>query len=133
MRKLGTLSLAAAMLVLSPGAAQQADDTTAIHQAVQWCYDAFANDSPTAAQFFGEPTLIVLPKEVITLTNRADIGAYISRVLAGLKAGGYSTTKLSEPRIKMLNRTTALFGAIAIRMKKGRHRIAADRCHLLAS
>ena len=117
MRKLSTLSLVAAMLALGPTAAQQADDTTAIHQAVQGYYDAFANDFPTAAQFFGEPTLIVLPKEVITLTNRADIGAYISRVLAGLRADGYSTTKLSEPRIKMLNRTTALFGATAIRMK----------------
>jgi hypothetical protein len=117
MRKLSRLSFAAAMLALGPAAAQEPDDTAAIHQVVQGYYDAFANDSPAAAQFFGEPTLIVLPKEVITLTNRADIGAYISRVLAGLKAGGYSTTKLSEPRIKMLNRTTALYGAIAIRMK----------------
>ena len=117
MRKLSRLSFAAAMLALGPAAAQEPYETAAIHQVVQGYYDAFANDSPTAAQFFGEPTLIVLPKEVITLTNRADIGAYISRVLAGLKAGGYSTTNISEPRIKMLNRTTALYGAIAIRMK----------------
>ena len=117
MRKLSTLSYVTAMLALGPAAAQEPNNTAAIHQAVRWYYDAFAHDSAAAAQFFGEPVLIVLPKEVITLTNRADIGAYILRVLAGLKAGGYSTTKLSEPRIKMLNRTTALFGAIAIRMK----------------
>ena len=117
MRKLSRLSFAAAMLALGPAAAQEPNETAAIHQVVQGYYDAFANDFPTAAQFFGEPTLIVLPKEVITLTNRADIGAYISRVLAGLKAGGYSTTNISEPRTKMLNRTTALYGAIAIRMK----------------
>jgi hypothetical protein len=78
MRKLSTLSLVAAMLALgATTAAQQPDDTAAIHQAVRGYYDAFAHDSVAAAQFFGEPTLIVLPKEVITLTNRA---ALISRV-----------------------------------------------------
>jgi NTF2-like protein (DUF6841) len=117
MRKLSALPFAAAMLALGHAAAQEPDDAAGIHQVVQGYYDAFAHDSPAAAQFFGEPTYVVLAKEVITLTNRADIGGYISRVLAGLKAGGYSTTKLSEPRIKMLNRTTALYGAIAIRMK----------------
>ena len=78
MRKLSRLSFAAAMLALGPAAAQEPDDTAAIHQVVQGYYDAFANDSPAAAQFFGGPTLIVLPKEVITLTAR--ISALISRV-----------------------------------------------------
>ena len=117
MRKLSTLSFAAAMLALGPAAAQEPDDTAAIHQAVQGYYDAFATRLSNCGPILWRADFNRSPKEVITLTNRADIGAYISRVLAGLKAGGYSTTKLSEPRIKMLNRTTALFGAIAIRMK----------------
>jgi hypothetical protein len=117
MRKLSILAYAAAMLTSGSVMAQEPDDKAAIHQVVSGYYDAFARDPVAATAFFGEPTLVVLPNEVITMTSRADIGAYVARVLAGLKAAGYSTTTLSDSRVKMLNRTTALYGAIAIRMK----------------
>jgi hypothetical protein len=38
----------------------------AIHKVVGAYYDAFARDPEAAAAFYGEPTLIVLPNEILT-------------------------------------------------------------------
>ena len=41
----------------------------------------------------------------------------MDELVATLKAGGYSHSKLGEYRVKLLNPTTALYGTVAIRMK----------------
>jgi ketosteroid isomerase-like protein len=94
-----------------------ASERDAIHDVVSGYYDAFGRDSAAASAFYGEPTLIVIPSQVIMLRTRADVEASIDELVATLKAGGYSHSKLGEHRVKLLNPTTALYSTVAIRMK----------------
>ncbi len=96
---------------------QVSQDEKLIHDVVAGYYDAFVRDSAGAAAFYGEPTLIVLPNEVFSLSTRKDVEQFLANALAGLKALGYSHTKMSASRIKRLSHTTALYGTVAIRMK----------------
>jgi ketosteroid isomerase-like protein len=89
----------------------------AIHDVVSGYYDAFGRDSAAASAFYGEPTLIVIPNQVILLKTRADVEASLDALVATLKANGYSHSKLGEHRVKLLNPTTALYSTVAIRMK----------------
>jgi hypothetical protein len=89
----------------------------AIHDVVSGYYDAFGRDSAAASAFYGEPTLIVIPNQVILLRTRADVEASLDELVATLKASGYSHSKLGEHRVKLLNPTTALYSTVAIRMK----------------
>jgi ketosteroid isomerase-like protein len=93
------------------------DEKDAIHQVVSGYYDAFARDPATAAAFYGEPTLFVLPNEVLALPTRSNVEAFLAKLLESLKSLGYSRTKLDVPRVKMLNSTTALYSTVAIRLK----------------
>jgi hypothetical protein len=93
------------------------DEKEAIHQVVSSYFDAFARDPAVAASFYGEPTLIVLSSEVLTLATRGDVEAFLTKLLGSLKPLGYSHTKLDVPHVKMLNSTAALYSAAAIRMK----------------
>jgi hypothetical protein len=70
------------------------DEKYAIHQVVRGYYDAFARDPAAAAAFYGEPTLIVLPNEVLALATHSDIEAFLAKLLGSLKLLGYSSTKL---------------------------------------
>jgi hypothetical protein len=104
--------------VLTLASAQQlADEREAIHQVVSGYYDAFARDPTVAATFYGEPTLIVLQNEVRALATRSDVEAFLAKLLGSLKPLGYSNTKLTVARTKMVNATTALYSTVAIRMK----------------
>jgi hypothetical protein len=98
-------------------AQQSADEREAIHQVVSGYFDAFARDPAVAATFYGEPTLIVLQNEVRALATRSDVEAFLEKLLGSLKPLGYSNTKLTVPRTKMVNATTALYSTVAIRMK----------------
>src|SRR5262245_21088716 len=100
-----------------PRGVELSDERDVIHQVVGAYYDAFARDPAAAAAFYGEPTLIVLPNEILTLATRGDVEAFLSKLLASLKPLGFSSARLSAPRVKMLNLTTALYGTVAIRMK----------------
>jgi hypothetical protein len=95
------------------------DEKDAIHQVVSGYFDAFARDPAAAAAFYGEPTLIVLPNEVLALATRSDVEGFLAKLLESLKPLGYARTKLDAPRVKMLNATTALYSTVAIRMKTG--------------
>ena len=77
----------------------------------------FGRDSAAASAFFGEPTLIVSPNQVLMLSTRADVEASLEKFVASLKAGGFSHSKLGGHRVKLLNSTTALYSMVAIRMK----------------
>ena len=99
-------------------AQQSADEREAIHQVVSGYFDAFARDPAVAATFYGEPTLIVLQNEVRALATRSDVEAFLEKLLGSLKPLGYSNTKLTVPRTKMVNATTALYSTVAIRMKQ---------------
>ena len=77
--------------------AQQAPgEKDAIHQVVSGYYDAFARDPAAAAAFYGEPTLIVLPTEVLMMPTRKDVEAFLAKLLGSIKPLGYSNTKLSD-------------------------------------
>jgi hypothetical protein len=101
----------------SASAQQFSAEKDAIHQVLSGYYDAVACNAAAAAAFYGEPTLIVLPTEVLTLPTRKDVEAFIARLLDSWRPLGYSNSKLSDPRVKILNPTTALYGTVAVRMK----------------
>ena len=109
------------------------DEKDAIHQVVSSYFDAFARDPATAAAFYGEPTLFVLPNEVLALATRSNVEAFLAKLLESLKSLGYSRTKLDVPRIKMLNSTTAAIQHGRNSIENRRDGIAAGRFHLPAS
>src|SRR5262245_59653534 len=53
-----------------------ASEGEAIHKVVSDYYSAFGRDSAAAAEFYGEPTLIVLPNQAIMLSKRTDVEAF---------------------------------------------------------
>jgi ketosteroid isomerase-like protein len=93
------------------------EEKDAIHKVLSGYYDSFGRDSAAASAFYGEPTLIVLPNQVVMLSTRADVEAFFEKFVASLKPSGYSHSKLGDHRIKLLNPTTALYSTVAVRMK----------------
>jgi hypothetical protein len=89
----------------------------AINKVLSGYYDAFGRDSAAASAFFGEPTFIVSPNQVLMLSTRADVEAIFDKFVASLKPSGFSHSKLGDHRVKLLNSTTALYSTVAIRMK----------------
>src|SRR5262249_53470763 len=81
------------------------DERDAIHQAVGAYYDAFARDPAAAAAFYGEPALIVLPNEILSLATHGEVEAFLTKLVGSLRTLGYSSTRLDAPRVKMLNLT----------------------------
>ena len=61
----------------SPRRFELSGEQDAIHQFVGAYYEAFARDPAAAAAFYGEPTLIVLPNEILTLATRGDVEAFL--------------------------------------------------------
>jgi len=110
------------------------NEQEAIHKVLGGYYDAFGRDSAAAsASFYGEPTLIIRPNDVVLLTSRADIEAFFDKFVAGLKSSGYSHSKLGDHRVKLPEFND---GAVQHRRnshENGRHRNAAVRLHLPAS
>ena len=101
----------------APSSVQYVNEKDAIQAVISGYYDAFGQDSAAASAFFGEPTLIVAPNQFVLLNTRADVEAFLERVSARLKPGGFSHSTLSDRRLKLLTSTTALCGGVAIRMK----------------
>jgi ketosteroid isomerase-like protein len=101
----------------TPSTATSVSEKDAIHNVLSGYYDAFGRDSAAASAFFGEPTLIVLPNQVVMLSTRAEVEAFFDKLVTSLKASGYSHSKLGDHRVKLLNSTTALYSTVAIRMK----------------
>jgi hypothetical protein len=99
----------------TPSSATSVSEKDTIHGVLSGYYDT--RDSAAASAFFGEPTLIVLPNQVIALGTRADVEAFFDKLVASRKPSGYSHSKLGDHRVKLLNSTTALYSTIAIRMK----------------
>ena len=93
------------------------EEKDAIHKVLSGYYDAFGRDTAAASAFYGEPTLIVLPDQVVMLSTRADVEAFFDKFVAGLKSSGYSHSKLGDHHVKLLNSTTALYSTVATRMK----------------
>jgi len=101
----------------TPSTGTSANEKDAIHEVLSGYYDAFGRDSAAASAFYGEPTLIVLPNQVVMLGTRADIATFFDKFVATLKASGYSHSKFGAYRIKLLNSATALFSTVATRIK----------------
>jgi hypothetical protein len=102
----------------------------AIHQVVGAYYEAFARDPAAAAAFYGEPALIVLPNEILTLATRGDVEAFLAKLLGSLKPLGYSSTSPTRQDAKFDNRTV-LHGRNSNENRWDR--IAKGRVHLPAS
>jgi NTF2-like protein (DUF6841) len=100
-----------------PSSVMLATEKEAICQVVSGYYDALARDPAAAAAFYGEPTLIVLANQVTMLATRTDVEGFLAKLLASLKPLGYSYSKVVDPRIKLLNATTAIYSTIAIRFR----------------
>ena len=79
--------------------------------------EAFARDPAAAAAFCGEPTLIVMPTDIVALSTRAELEAFYAALLARLRALGYTHSRLGTRRIKFLNHSTALYSIAFVRMK----------------
>jgi hypothetical protein len=101
----------------TPFVAISATEKDAIQKVISGYYDAVSRDPAEAASFYGEPTMMVLPNEVFTLSKRGDVEGFLAKLLGGLKPLGYSYSKLGDPRIKMLGTTTAIYSTIAVRYK----------------
>jgi hypothetical protein len=110
-------SVSVRLAQVTPPTATSVSEKDDIHAVLTGYYDTFGRDSAAASEFYGEPTLIVLPNQVVMLGTRADVKAFFDKLVAGLKPSGYSHSKLGEHRIKLLNSTTALYSTVAIRMK----------------
>jgi ketosteroid isomerase-like protein len=98
-------------------AAHAESEKEAIQQFLSDYYDSLSRDPIEAAAFYGEPAIIVLPTDVLPLNKRADVEAFLTKLLSGFKPLGFSYAKLSDPRIKMLSETTAIYSTVAIRYK----------------
>src|SRR5689334_17555872 len=57
--------------------ATSVSEKDAIHGVLSRYYDT--RDSAAASAFFGEPTLIVLPNQVVALNTRADVEAFFDK------------------------------------------------------
>jgi hypothetical protein len=101
-----------------PSAAPLASsERDAIQQLISGYYDAVGRDPAEAASFYGEPSMIVLPNDVLAMNNRFDVERFLANLVGSLRSLGYSHSKLNDPRIKFLNNNTAIYSAIAIRYK----------------
>jgi hypothetical protein len=115
---LASIAVAIAALVGLVGAAEnQVREKDAIHKVISEYYDAVGRSAAEAAAFYGEPALLVLPNQVSMLAKRSDVDDFLAKLLAGLKPQGYSYSKVIDPRIRLLNSTTAIYSTIAIRFK----------------
>lgn len=99
----------------TPSTATSVSEQDTIHGVLSSYYDT--RDAAAASAFFGEPTVIVLPNQVIVLSTRSDVETFFDKLAASRKGSGYSHSKLGDHRVKLLNATTALYSTIAIRMK----------------
>ena len=93
------------------------EDERAIQKLVSGYYDTFVVDPILAATYYGEPTLVVLPNQVVSLITKKDVEAFLAKGRDDLKARGYLNTRMCASRIKRLNATTVLYGTIAIRVR----------------
>jgi hypothetical protein len=93
------------------------NEEDAIHKIISDYYDAVPRSSAAAAAFYGEPTVIVLANEVIVYSKRADMEARLANGLARLKPLGYAYSKVIDPRVKLLNSSTAIYSTVAARYK----------------
>jgi hypothetical protein len=87
----------------------------AIHNLITRYYDAVAKNPAASADFYGQPTLLVTSTEVTMLPKKSDIQAFLTKTIGALKPLGYSRSDVADPRIAMLNDTTAMYSAVAIR------------------
>jgi hypothetical protein len=101
----------------TPSTTTSVNEKDAIHKVLSGYYDAFGRDSAAASAFYGEPTLIVLPNEIVMLNTRADVAAFFDKFVANLRSSGYSHSKFGDYSVKLLNSTTALFSTVATRIK----------------
>jgi ketosteroid isomerase-like protein len=101
----------------SPSSSTLDSERVSIQKALSDYADAFSRSAAEAATFYGEPTLLVLPNQVKVLSKRADVEDLFAKTLAGLTPLGYSYSKFVDPRIRLLNATTAICSAVAVRFK----------------
>jgi ketosteroid isomerase-like protein len=110
-----SLSLGSGLFLSQPVHAES--EKEAIQQVVSGYYDALSRDPIEAASFYGEPVIVVLPNEVLPLNKRADVEAFLTKLLSPFKSLGFSRATASDSRIKMLSETAAIFSTVAIRYK----------------
>jgi ketosteroid isomerase-like protein len=101
----------------NPASPSLTAEKDAIHKVIHGYYDAVGRSPVEAAAFYGEPALLVLPNQVGMLAKRSDVEDFLAKLLAGLKPQGYSHSKVVDPRIRLLNSTTAIYSTIAIRFR----------------
>ena len=111
------LGLSLSSLLFLPQPVRAENEQEAIQQVVSGYYDALGRDLTEAASFYGEPAMIVLPTDVLALNKRADVEAFLTKLVSGFKPLGFSHARVSDPRIKMLSETTAIYSTVAIRYK----------------
>jgi hypothetical protein len=109
------LSLSSGLFLSQPAHAES--EKEAIQQVLSDYYDSLGRDPIKAASFYGEPAIIVLPTDVLPLNTRVEVEAFLTKLVSGFKPLGFSYAKLSDPRIKMLSETTAIYSTVAIRYK----------------
>jgi ketosteroid isomerase-like protein len=100
----------------TPSAAP-ASEQEAIREVLNGYYDAFGRDATALSAFCSEQALVVFPNQLVRLNCRADAASFFDRVATSLRPSGFSHSKMVDCHVRLLNPTTALCSAIAIRMK----------------
>ncbi len=79
-------------------------------------YDTFGHDAAALANFYSEPALVVFPNQLIRLGSRADIASFFDKLAVSLRPSGFSHSKMVDCHVRLLNPTTALCSAVALRL-----------------
>jgi hypothetical protein len=85
------LSLSGGLFLSQPAHAES--EKEAIQQVLSGYYDALGRDPIRAASFYGEPAIIVLPNDVLPLNKKADVEAFLTKLVSGFKPLGFSYAK----------------------------------------
>lgn len=92
-------------------------DATRLHALIADYFAAFSADSAAAAAFYGAPVLLASPAQLQTLDSPEAVQSLLANTLQRLKKRGYCHSRVSDPRVVLLNSATALYAAVAIRLK----------------
>jgi ketosteroid isomerase-like protein len=79
-------------------------------------YETFGRNAVALSHFYSEPALVVFPNQLIRLDSRADVVSFFDKLALSLRPSGFSL-EMVDCRVRLLNPTTALCSAVALRLK----------------
>ena len=95
-----------------------AQNETVIAQTFTNYAQAFQTLKPQAPlPFCHVPCMFIAPQAVLVMATSADVEAFFTRVMEGLKARSYAHSELTDLRLKQMSQDTALVSVSRVRYK----------------